>query len=590
MIKINSSILIVLYEIYTDVEFSSLFRSMLVWAMFGVIIQFLESLVVTSLTTEESININSYLFLYFVCSLLRQYINHKNDNHIVENFKPKITKKLNEKYWLFFENSNPKFIKESENIMDSSIQSGVHSLVSLCLNLLGLLQPVTMLLGQIFIVFRFCGIFNSMFVLSSLIIVFYIGIYTQTKNYENRKPIEVKKTELSELNKMCSKNLYIEKLNGNGMNFIEGIITANNNITELSIESSLESIRNWTFLNTSADTLEIILLYRLYTSQTREMVATFYALQKCFQYTYWIFNSTNGMFISASQWGKLEYLIEKKELFHSDKAYNVNTMQSISNIDLLNFVVDNFEEGKEIKINGNSGSGKTTWIYNKVNEVYNNFKPGQIIYLSQEATIDFNNRNIIDIMSDYCKSRSIPIDLAKLLFFSKELSIDNIINEDTINCKFSLPSPGERRRIIFLRAIIPILSNEIDHGIKVIFCDEITAGLDIEGNNESSFQKVRNIIKMLKYRYKISFVTIDHNHIDTKDIWKSYNVNKKIVNIEHLNKKQFEKFQTYSLLDSIINSMINIFQRNVDIYKKINKEESKTEVQVTLEENTYEIV
>ena len=34
----------------------------------------------------------------------------------------------------------------------------------------------------------------------------------------------------------------------------------------------------------------------------------------------------------------------------------------------------------------------------------------------------------------------------------------------------------------------------------------------------------------------------------------------------------------------------NIFQRNVDIYKKINKEESKTEVEVTLEENTYEMV
>ena len=100
--------------------------------------------------------------------------------------------------------------------------------------------------------------------------------------------------------------------------------------------------------------------------------------------------------------------------------------------------------------------------------------------------------------------------------YAEILGVDNIIKADTIDTTFNNPSGGEEKRLLFLRAILPIL-----HGItevKVLFCDEITAGLD-----DANWRKMRKVIDELKLK-GLKVVTIDH-HDFIPDI--SFNVQKK---------------------------------------------------------------
>tara|TARA_B100000242_G_C42863884_1_gene400987 strand:+ start:36 stop:695 length:660 start_codon:yes stop_codon:yes gene_type:complete len=216
------------------------------------------------------------------------------------------------------------------------------------------------------------------------------------------------------------------------------------------------------------------------------------------------------------------------------------------------------------------------------------FRQGQIMYLNQNMSVNLGDRSIYDIMSDYCKKH---INVKQLLIMSEDLDIDNIINENTIYEKFQKPSMGEQKRILFLRSILPIICNP-KNDVKVIFCDEITSGLDHQQKEKSSFQKVRNVINMLKKKHNISFVTIDHHDIPKSDISKSYVVNKKVIDIEVTNEKNVSYKKVTSF--SILNLIFDYVQKAINEYKKFDNNKSKTKIEVWLtEENSddgYDLV
>ena len=136
------------------------------------------------------------------------------------------------------------------------------------------------------------------------------------------------------------------------------------------------------------------------------------------------------------------------------------------------------------------------------------------------------------------------------------MNIDNIINYDTINKPFKKPSGGEEKRILILRAIMPILMKVTN--IKIIFNDEVTAGLD-----ENNWLLVRKIFTNLKEQFGIRFITIDHHNFDA-DI--NLSVKKKII-------------KKLTVKENIINNENFISKIFCNLYKKeqekINKEDSQ---------------
>lgn len=575
MAQLSSSIFVNLFEILGDKKLFIIFRNIFILVGIKIIATYYETLITTALITEKvdikfnlKLLLGTSFFLTFVSYVITYYKRKYLFSIIDEEFK--------KRFWSFFELSSANFLNEEKDTIYTAIMDGSYALNSICSQGIWILQPITQIIMQLYIVFKFCG-FYGFILCASLSTIFFSGIYTLKIAYDNNKSINKERTEMREFNRNFSKNFHIEVINGHGPLAAEIIVNNESKIYNLSLPNDLERNKYSKLLECWSGFLMYLLFDKLYTSSSKENIVVFYAIQNSFQFSWWLFNMTNNLLQSASSWGKLEDLIEKHQIRNDP----------INDIDLTQ-IAPNFSCGEEIWIKAPSGGGKTTWMTNTVYKCMDKFRQGQIMYLNQNMSVNLGDRSIYDIMSDYCKKH---INVKQLLIMSEDLDIDNIINENTIYEKFQKPSMGEQKRILFLRSILPIICNP-KNDVKVIFCDEITSGLDHQQKEKSSFQKVRNVIDMLKKKHNISFVTIDHHDIPKSDISKSYVVNKKVIDVEVTNEKNVSYKKVTSF--SILNLIFDYVQKAINEYKKLDNNKSKTKIEVWLtEENSddgYDLV
>jgi ABC-type phosphate transport system ATPase subunit len=112
--------------------------------------------------------------------------------------------------------------------------------------------------------------------------------------------------------------------------------------------------------------------------------------------------------------------------------------------------------------------------------------------------------NIIEYYSSAFSKGNTPENFEeKLLHHADLLGIENIINKDTLHKPFSNPSGGEKKRIVFLKCVLPILLDSST--VMIAFLDEVSAGLDAV-----SFAKVRIMIEEMKTK-GVNVVSIDHH-------------------------------------------------------------------------------
>lgn len=528
-----------------------------------------QTVVTTTLITEQ-VDISFNLKLLLGISFFLTLVSYVTSCYKREYFFPIIDEEFKRKFWSLFESSSANFLNEEKDNIYTAIMDGSHALNSICSQGIWILQPITQIIMQLYIVFKFCGFYVVM-LFASLSTIFFFGIYTLKIAYDNNKSIQKVSTERKEHNRNFSKNFHSEVINGHGSLAVENIVSNEKEIYNLSLSNDLERNKYSKLLECWSDFLMYLLFDTLYTSPSKQNIVVFYAIQNSFQFSWWLFHMTNNLLQSASAWGKLEDLIEKHQ-FRNDK---------IDDID-LNQIVPNFRCGDEIWIKAPSGGGKTTWMTNTVYKLMDRCRMGQFMYLHQDMSINLGDRVIYDIMSDYCKSN---LKRDTLLTMSKVLDIDNVINENTVYGKFEKPSMGEQKRILFLRSILPILCNP-KNDVKVIFCDEVTSGLDHHQKENSSFQKVRDVINMLKSKHNISFVTIDHHDLKESDISRSYIVSKKVINVEVTKEKNVSYKKVTS--NSILNFLFDCFQKVINQYKKLDDNNSKTKVEVWVTEENLD--
>jgi Fe-S cluster assembly ATPase SufC len=157
----------------------------------------------------------------------------------------------------------------------------------------------------------------------------------------------------------------------------------------------------------------------------------------------------------------------------------------------------------EIELIGPSGCGKTTLMRKIIAEICSKFVLGYILYIDQFACLP-SGLSIIQYYTSAFPEGKIPEDFeVQLLKRAERLGIANVINKDTLEKPFSNPSGGERKRIIFLKYILPILMDSST--VMIAFLDEVSAGLDA-----NSFDMVRTMIEEIKTK-GVKVVSIDHH-------------------------------------------------------------------------------
>lgn len=188
----------------------------------------------------------------------------------------------------------------------------------------------------------------------------------------------------------------------------------------------------------------------------------------------------------------------------------VNSQKEKSNI--IN--IDNFEinAGQQIALNGESGSGKTTFL-NLISGIINAdsgniiIKDTDITKLSESKTDRFRAKNIgyifqtFNLLQGYTALENVMIGMMFSGSPDKNISIkalDTVGLSGKINNKPSELSIGEQQRVSVARAIV--------NSPGLILADEPTANLD-----RANSKTVINLIKDICSEKNISLLTVTHD-------------------------------------------------------------------------------
>ncbi len=397
---------------------------------------------------------------------------------------------------------DPKYL-ESQGKIHMIIPDGSKALENLGLNILGVIEP-------------FFKITSSMIALGSKVkaeamitIAFALGFFFTAGLGVLRFDYVGRKKQQTEINTHLDiiRNLWetylVYYLNGVGSNTINEITIQNQNADKLALNHkaiaySFYWVLDWVQFLLSAVSTYFVMEYK--STDIIEVFAMFYIISNVYNTVWWLFCTVRDTLTSTATWGTIELFIEE---------YEIRNESNLVELKDPSIIFSHFSDPNitELRLYAESGGGKTTWMSRKVVQLMKTYKDGGWLYLDQRMKLPQDQRTIRQVMFDYIykqvDNELFDITLCK---YANLLGLSNIINPSNLESKFNKPSGGEEKRILTLRAFLPILLELTD--IKIIFNDEITAGLDYD-----NWVKVRKLIQELKSK-GIKFVTIDHHDFD----------------------------------------------------------------------------
>ena len=385
--------------------------------------------------------------------------------------------------------------------INTAISNGIDALMSTLGYMMDLSLPVVESLGCIYIISTHTGpkIIITLLIMMS---VFIIGVKVLEWEYNHQKEINKKTNPLNTYNTDLSCNILTAILNNQGEKTIK--IISDNSLRNLKLNREVT--------NASAKMLyllqiigEIMVAATIYYMSFTENVGVLFTINANLYLVYtrmWqLFYMFNNASESAAEWATLEEYLKKVvyEPLHKKtdlREYRLTNKQGTS-----------IPAHSEYHIYGPSGTGKTTWMLNQVIELCREYNPCWM-YLEQDMTIPTSSCiTIREYLRDYLNSDSDGVDKI-ILKWAEYLQITSIINKNTLEKSFNTPSGGEKKRINILRMLLPIFTYQ-SH-IKLLFLDEITAGLD-----DDTHDIVRKLMDKLKNEFNIMVINIDHHTITT---------------------------------------------------------------------------
>lgn len=404
-------------------------------------------------------------------------------------YKKYIMERLNETayrhYWSLPLSAHPMWLEENENI-NTSIEKGIESIKGTFRELAGIARPLFKIVSSL--AFLISVTASSAACLFGVVIIVSVGYWLSYNNHLERKKIKKKHKDNIDIANDLSKNILNRVLNHRGERSIRHIVDIYTNKSVDLTDQRIKEAAKFGALDALFYFMRVSLTaYIIYHVDAKLTPVVYMSVDKVCESSWRIMAKMRSISEKSSGWGSLEKCLKTYRAY--TKANNPLT-------------IDIPMSGDEIQLCGESGCGKTTLMREAVIRAFVDSFPKQFIYMEQRMCLVKTNQSIQSFMYD--DLNNYPESPKILLRYAQMLKIDNIINVHTLNKQFIRPSGGEEKRIMILRTLMPVILGE---QVKVVFNDEITAGLDYE-----CWLCVRALVGEIKQR-GVKFITIDHHPI-----------------------------------------------------------------------------
>jgi len=449
---------------------------------------FAESAYMSYILTDSD-NVYYYLAVLFAIKITVPFLIYTSDSVYKHNVMLPVDDAARSYLWNLTLTGDPEWVKDNKNI-GSSIETGIVTIKNILDSITGLIKPVVKTVSSIVFI---CSITNAGFIcIFTVMTTLCLGIHLTMSDYVEYKDLKTAHKHQIDMAEDQSKNILNRILNYKGEQAVKNIIEAyaSKNLSLLTLR--LKEVSKFVLLDSVNIVLHILsVAFLVYNADNVKLTPILYVCADKVANGAWdIVFKLRYISRLASEWGPLEKCL--KSYLPYEKG---NALLACDDLPFLDI---------ETQICGPSGCGKTTFMKKTVIRLFKKLSPGQFIYMDQHMRLLKSDRSILNIMSDdLVDGRLMNVNM--LLYYALQLNIDNIINSDTIHELFIEPSGGEEKRIMILRALLPLLLSAST--VKIIFNDEITSGLDID-----NWRNVRGIIEELKID-GIKFVTIDHHEL-----------------------------------------------------------------------------
>jgi ABC-type lipoprotein export system ATPase subunit len=412
-------------------------------------------------------------------------------------FIPKLLNEVRSHFWKVIEKGDPNYLNRQSNL-NTTVTDATGSIESLVNNSIGILRPFFQVMSQLIFIINIGGVYGMATVVLILLIVI-AGVRMLYYDYSTRKKLNRASNKIKGYVRNVASNFLTSILNGDASRARTEIVDTLHKQDKSQFAHNMRMSLGYSGMELFHSVLVLSTLYIITRLVTlRDFIVLFVVIRRACEYAWWLFHSINNILRNTAEWGSMEKLIAKYESAPPPSTVPLNASSVIPQ-----FADPNI---RELRICGKSAAGKSTWMKRKVIDLYYRYRKGDWLYLEQKMKLPETSRSALSVMSDYLP-KDITMNLGALYAYARKLGIENIINATTLHKKFKSPSGGEEKRILFLRAIISIVMRQ-SH-VKVIFCDEVSSGLDME-----SWKMMRDVIEELKRDYDIIFVTIDHHEFE----------------------------------------------------------------------------
>jgi Fe-S cluster assembly ATPase SufC len=398
--------------------------------------------------------------------------------------------------------------------------AAVRALLALIENSLSVITPIVLLVSRGAALSTRLSSTHLLIVLLSITSMFFAGSAILTYDHRKKSILSKKETELDEQGRSLMTSIATHVING-------GSTILPSWLVNLKKEESIPSTKHnivmgimYGLLEIATTGIPVALVWHI--KGTDDFLSLYIIIQPMFWNTWYLFWSVKSLVVSTAPWSQYAEFMKTSQPSSSD------LLQPLSAKNMMAIFIEK-PDIDEIELIGPSGCGKTTLMRNIISDISNKFMIGYIIYIDQFAYLP-SGLSIYEYYESSFTKDEIPEHFEDVLLrYAEDLGISNVITKNTLKMSFSNPSGGEKKRIIFLKYVLPILIGTSK--VMIAFLDEVSAGLDSD-----SFAKVRVIIEEIK-RKGVKILSIDHHEHDGNNILKAP-VFKKIYEIPHATSKK----------------------------------------------------
>nr|QBK88870.1 MAG: AAA ATPase domain protein [Mimivirus LCMiAC01] len=452
------------------------------------------------------INIDRYRAIKIVATMgllriMNQWIRSVSSIIQYKKIPAKFNTSAKSYYWGLMATADITWLRSKDfNNIIHSIDGGITSMNIILKTGLSFADPLSRCIVTLWILYNKIG-YITVYIFIIFIVLFVAGMILVKRSYLSGKLSSKRIKPIYLYINSIKQTFFTEMLNGRGSIVSKAIVKKSEMINKIQQSNSNRNMLEYNCFNschTFMVTLFVISIIWMGLNDIK-LVAILYNTINGACYTVWgVFHKMRNIIVQVSKWNGLEEILKEY-----DGAHDVEKVSLTSLTDLDSVFPKKFTEARII---GKSGSGKTSFMLQLLCKA---FKQNKVSWLYLDQKMQILESEIITIrqfMTEYLPDGDVADSV--LCETAKILQIENIINSETLGESFVKPSGGEVKRIMIIRAILPILTNCTK--VQYIFADEMTAGLD-----EESWTLVRSLFDEIQKKYNIRVVSIDHHDFET---------------------------------------------------------------------------